>query len=135
MLYAWGDDDAGQLGIGSISDAANAFDQDAFVPEWSHMPAGAQTVAAAAGQSHTLAVTSEGAVYATGYNSDGQLGDGTRNATVSPVAASHPARRPHRRSVGGLQAEHGPHDDRRRLRPGGPTTRARRGSASNPLAS
>ena len=90
-LFAWGDDDAGQLGIGAISDAANHYGYDAAVPEWTHMPAGTQTMGAAGGQSHTLILTTSGAVYATGYNQSGQLGDGSVVATVSPVQSTLPA--------------------------------------------
>ncbi len=90
-LYAWGDDDAGQLGVGTIADAANHYDTDAAIPEWSHMPAGSETLTAAAGQSHTLVVTIGGVAYATGYNFDGQLGTGNTVNTTSPVRVDMPA--------------------------------------------
>ena len=91
-FYAWGDNDAGQLGVGVLADAANKWKGDSLNnEEWVHMPAGSQTVAMAAGQSHSLAVTTAGSVFATGYNADGQLGTGNRTATVSPVATALPA--------------------------------------------
>jgi alpha-tubulin suppressor-like RCC1 family protein len=88
-VYAWGDDDAGQLGVGTISTSGH--NHDAAVPEASDMPAGTTSDALAAGQSHSLFVTTAGVVYATGFNKDGQLGTGNNVATTSPVPADLPA--------------------------------------------
>ena len=90
-VYAWGDDDAGQLGNGTISDPANHFDQDQRVPVAAHMPAGTSSVAVAGGLSDSYAVTTAGAMYAWGFNGDGEVGDGTRTATESPVESDLPA--------------------------------------------
>lgn len=92
-LYTWGDNDAGQLGVGTISDSANHFDQDAATPEPAHLPSGTQVVSMAGGLSDTAAVTTTGAVYVTGYNGYGQLGNGTSGKTTdvtTPVLASVP---------------------------------------------
>jgi alpha-tubulin suppressor-like RCC1 family protein len=43
-------------------------------------------VAIAAGYSHSLALKADGTVMAWGYNSSGQLGDGTTMQRLSPVA-------------------------------------------------
>jgi alpha-tubulin suppressor-like RCC1 family protein len=82
-VYAWGDDDSGQLGVGSYVDSSKW--------EASEMPAGTQSVYVTAGQSTSSAVTTTGAVYAWGYDFDGQLGnDSTVNTTV-PVETDMPA--------------------------------------------
>ncbi len=64
---AWGRNDFGQLGDGSRTE------------RW--LPVGVGTlrgvVALAAGQSHGLALLTDGTVWAWGANNTGQLGDGT----------------------------------------------------------
>ncbi len=47
-----------------------------------------QTGALAQGASHTLRLRSDGSVWASGLNSNGQLGDGTTTPRLSPVAVS-----------------------------------------------
>ena len=88
-VYAWGDNDAGQLGVGTVS--TKGHNSDAAVPEASHLPTGTLAVAVAAGQSHSLFATTTGAVYATGFNGDGQLGTGNSTATSTPVPVDLPA--------------------------------------------
>ena len=90
-VYAWGDNDAGQIGNGEISTPANNFDQDPRVPVPSLLPAGTSAVSVAGGQSHSLAATTSGAVYAWGYNGNGQLGTGDHTATTSPVQTQIPS--------------------------------------------
>jgi alpha-tubulin suppressor-like RCC1 family protein len=85
-VYAWFDDDAGQLGNGLVGPQ---YDSPTPIP--SQMPAGTTSVAVAAGQSHSLAVTSTGAVYAFGFNGSGQLGNGTTTNSVVPVQTTLPA--------------------------------------------
>lgn len=85
-VYAWYDDDAGQLGNGEVG---SQYDSPTPIP--SEMPAGTTSVAVAAGQSHSLAVTSTGRVYAFGYNGRGQLGNGTTTNSDVPVPSSVPA--------------------------------------------
>ena len=82
-VFAWGDNTWGQLGTGNTSDGV--------VP----MPvvasgdlAGKFVVAIAAGNSHSLALTADGKLYAWGYNTYGQLGDGTTTNQSVPVAVA-----------------------------------------------
>ena len=85
-VYAWFDDDAGQLGIGIVGPQYST-----LVPVATKMPAGVSSVAVASGQSHSLAVTSTGGVYAWGFNGSGQLGNGgTANQSV-PVKVAVPS--------------------------------------------
>lgn len=44
----------------------------------------------AAGETHSIAVTTTGLMYAWGYNSKGELGNGTTTSTVRPVKVSLP---------------------------------------------
>lgn len=85
-VYAWLDNDAGQLGIGTIGPQ---FDSPTPVP--SHMPSGTTSTAVAGGQSHSLALTSTGAVYAFGRNGRGQLGNNTMTNSYVPVQSAIPA--------------------------------------------
>ncbi len=82
VAYAWHDNDAGQLGIGSY-DNSNT-------PVASHLPPGTACIAVAGGQSESLFVTSTGVVYATGYGHRGQLGDNSTVNVTSPVLTSIP---------------------------------------------
>ena len=75
-VYAWGLNDAGQLGQGDVATRA--------IPVKVTLPAPA--IAIAAGRVHSVAVLSGGAVYTWGANTFGQLGDGGREAKASPVA-------------------------------------------------
>lgn len=82
-VYAWGDNVDGELGDGSTSDS------DLPVPV--DLPAGVKVAAIAAGEYHSLAVTTTGAVYAWGNNGDGQLGIGTTTNSDVPVEVDLPA--------------------------------------------
>ena len=85
-VYAWFDNDSGQLGIGQC-----CVQFDSQTPVATLMPKGTTSIATAAGQSHSLAVTSTGAVYAWGFNGRGQLGDGNNTNVDVPVQTSMPA--------------------------------------------
>src|SRR5258708_6580006 len=79
---AWGNNWAGQLGDGGVE--ASSTTPKAVV--------GLTNVAAmAAGANHSLALTSDGTVWAWGYNADGELGDGTTLSRNTPeqVAGLH----------------------------------------------
>jgi alpha-tubulin suppressor-like RCC1 family protein len=73
---AWGSGAFGQLGNGATSNSD--------VPVKVRLPKGATVKALAAGDAHGLARTSAG-LYSWGYNSSGQLGDGTTTERNTPV--------------------------------------------------
>jgi Bacterial Ig-like domain (group 3)/Regulator of chromosome condensation (RCC1) repeat len=82
-VLAWGNNGLGQLGNGTNTDSST--------PVAVQLPAGTTIIAIAAGQHHSLALTSTGAVLAWGDNFSGQLGNGTNTNTNTPVAVSAPA--------------------------------------------
>ena len=67
-LWAWGEGEDGQLGHGDT--------ENELVPRRVEALAAERVVHAAAGNSHTLVVTSTGALWAWGYGYTGQLGHG-----------------------------------------------------------
>lgn len=75
-LWTWGDNSSGQLGTDQI-------------PSYSASPvqigSGQSWKAIAAGDYHTLALRSDGTIWAFGNNSSGQLGDGSGATTNFPV--------------------------------------------------
>ena len=75
-LWAWGSNLSGQLGDGSQGGAR-------LVPK--QVQAGTGYKSAAAGRSHTLALKTDGALWAWGSNEQGQLGDGTTTDRPAPV--------------------------------------------------
>jgi alpha-tubulin suppressor-like RCC1 family protein len=82
-LYTWGDNYHGQLGIGST--ATTLARQSIASPV-----AGQYWTQAAAGYNFSLALCSDGSLYAWGSNEDGQLGDGTLMDRLSPVRVVAP---------------------------------------------
>jgi alpha-tubulin suppressor-like RCC1 family protein len=70
-VYATGYNNKGQLGLGN-NDNENNFTEVT-------LPTSANIIAIAAGDYHSLVLTSDGKVYATGSNSDGQLGLGNND--------------------------------------------------------
>ena len=94
-VYAWGDNSNGQLGNNTTS-GANANP----VPVRVRDPAnptdaskGLKATRVSAGYWHSLALGSDGNAYAWGYNSNGQLGDGTRSRRTTPVMVRTPDRK------------------------------------------
>ncbi|GAA2760085.1 RCC1 domain-containing protein [Actinopolymorpha rutila] len=84
QVLAWGSNRLGQLGNPSIGPTSN-------VPVRVALPPGVTVVGVAAGDFHSLAVTSTGGVLAWGSNEFGQLGNGTdRNESRTPVPVSLP---------------------------------------------
>src|SRR5262245_13782680 len=78
-LWTWGDNSAGQLGIGSLSPAASALPIQ--VPGFvARLPAAPQQESIAAEGGHALAIDANGAVWAWGINNSGQLGIGNPGA-------------------------------------------------------
>ncbi len=80
-LAAWGANFGGALGDNTYTDrlAPVAVDQTGVLR-------GKTIVQVTRGNQHTLALTSEGKVYAWGHNFDGQLGDNTTTDRLTPVA-------------------------------------------------
>jgi alpha-tubulin suppressor-like RCC1 family protein len=74
LVYCWGQNAHGQLGIGSFVDSPTPY----FVPGMSN------ATEVTASFQHSCAIKA-GAVYCWGSNSDGQLGDGTTIDRPSPV--------------------------------------------------
>jgi alpha-tubulin suppressor-like RCC1 family protein len=74
-LWAWGYNNYGQLGDGTITNRSAPV-QVGTAANWA---------SAACGGSHTLAVKSDGTLWAWGWNVYGQLGDGTTTQRNSPV--------------------------------------------------
>ncbi|MBZ5734916.1 hypothetical protein K8Z61_10450 [Nocardioides sp. TRM66260-LWL] len=74
-LYAWGDNGNGRLGDGT--GAAR------ILPVQVTVPVGKTITAIAAGETHSLALASDGTVYAWGANTFGQLGNGTKGSATA----------------------------------------------------
>lgn len=79
-LYAWGDNSNGQLGDGTTTRRNTPVAVD-----MSGALAGKTVTSVTAGDYHTVVGTGDGRVYAWGYNSVGQLGDGTTITRKAPV--------------------------------------------------
>ena len=82
-VWAWGNNDSGQLGDGSTDNIFKPFQVTGL--------SGVRTVAAGGGRNefgpggHSLAVLEDGTLRAWGLNDAGQLGDGTTQNRTSPV--------------------------------------------------
>jgi len=83
LVYAWGANEYGQLGIGRSGGYSTT-------PEPVQLPAGVSARSVSAGYFHSLAVGSDGMLYAWGDNEYGQLGDGTTTDRHTPVAVMLP---------------------------------------------
>jgi alpha-tubulin suppressor-like RCC1 family protein len=82
-VWAWGDNDDGQLGLGTAA-ADDAFDDvDRLVPE--KIGGLSDVVMIARGFDHTMALDASGHIWTWGKNADGQLGDGTTDDRDVPV--------------------------------------------------
>ena len=91
--YAWGYNNKGQLGDGTSSPRHTPVrvktpDRSTY-PD---LPADFTYLQVSAGYYHSLAVGSDGNVYAWGLNGNGQLGDGTRDDKHAPVMVRKPDR-------------------------------------------
>jgi alpha-tubulin suppressor-like RCC1 family protein len=80
-VFAWGVNIWGQLGDGTTTSRLSPVAVD-----MSGALLGKTVTAIAAGAAHTVALTSDGNVFAWGYNGDGEVGDGTTTTRLSPVA-------------------------------------------------
>ncbi len=82
-IYSWGDNEYGQLGNGSLVSS------DTLVKVV--LPTGVAARQASCGYWHSLALCSDGNVYAWGENNNGQLGNGTTTNSDIPVKVDLPA--------------------------------------------
>jgi alpha-tubulin suppressor-like RCC1 family protein len=82
-VYAWGNGQYGQLGNGTT-------DLEATTPVRVSLPGGVAATAVSEGYYSSLALGSDGNVYAWGFNGAGQLGDGSTADSPTPVRVSLP---------------------------------------------
>ena len=78
-VWAWGSNYAGQLGYGNIFDRYHTPLLVSSLTDVTRI---------AAGVLHSLALRSDGSVWAWGWSRDGQLGDGSTGYRLTPVAVS-----------------------------------------------
>ena len=81
-LYSWGKNNYGQIGDGTT----NNYNLAVAVKTEGTPMAGKTVVDFSISNEHTVALTSDGQIYAWGRNESGQLGDGTNTASTLPVA-------------------------------------------------
>jgi len=82
QAYTWGRNDYGQLGDGSMT----AFSSMPVAVAAGVVPAGVTFTAVSAGDGFSVALGSDGKVYAWGHNDYGQLGNGFTTDSSEPVA-------------------------------------------------
>lgn len=85
-VFAWGSGASGQLGDGTFQNIVRS--NAAQVVTTGTPMAGKTVTQIAAGSNHTLALTSDGQVFAWGLNSEGQLGDTTQTSRNLPTAVT-----------------------------------------------
>jgi alpha-tubulin suppressor-like RCC1 family protein len=76
-VWAWGSNSNGRLGDGTIITRSSPVSVVGGFTDW---------ISASAGSFHSVAVRANGTVWAWGYNSSGQLGNGTTTDRSSPVS-------------------------------------------------
>jgi alpha-tubulin suppressor-like RCC1 family protein len=81
-VLAWGGNPDGELGNGTTTDSTT--------PVRVSLPDGTTVKEIAAGDAHSLALTSTGQMLAWGFNADGELGDGTTTDRHRPVSVALP---------------------------------------------
>jgi alpha-tubulin suppressor-like RCC1 family protein len=82
-VYAWGEGANGQLGNGKTTNSS--------LPVTVSLPSGTAVTALGSAGNSSLALTSSGHVLAWGSNTTGELGNGTTNDNLRPVAVKIPA--------------------------------------------
>ena len=84
-VYAWGDNDNGQLGVG---DTARRYTAVPVASPFDATQPMTGIVAVAGGNSFSLFLSTSGAVYGVGYNNNGQLGTGDTTQQTAPVTVT-----------------------------------------------
>ena len=87
-LYAWGDDYYGELGNGMSGDTPGGTALMSDTPVVVSLPAGVTPATIAGGGGCAYAISPNGTLYAWGFNSTGQLGDGTTTNNSTPEVIS-----------------------------------------------
>ena len=92
--YAWGSNGSGQLGDGTRGDKrAPVMVRTPDRKTYPDLPEDFTYLQVSAGTDHSLAVGSDGNVYAWGLNGNGRLGDGTGSSRYAPVRVKTPDRK------------------------------------------
>jgi len=86
-VYAWGDNDNGQLGVG-VGDTTRRYTAVPVASPFDATQPMTGIVAAAGGNSFSLFLSNSGAVYGVGYNNAGQLGVGDTVRQTAPVTVT-----------------------------------------------
>ncbi|MBI0136229.1 MULTISPECIES: InlB B-repeat-containing protein [Bifidobacterium] len=95
-VYAWGNNSSGQLGNGTTSYSSQNTPVRVKTPDrktYPDLPADFTYLQVSSGDYHSLALGSDGNVYAWGSNGYGQLGDGTTSSQNTPVRVKTPDRK------------------------------------------
>jgi alpha-tubulin suppressor-like RCC1 family protein len=80
-VYAWGSGEDGRLGNGGEASVSSP-----VAVALSGVLTGGPVTAITAGMHHSMALRGDGTVFAWGRNSDGQLGNGSTNRSLTPVS-------------------------------------------------
>jgi len=83
-VWAWGSNSDGELGDGGTTSSSYAVQVETASGYLSDV------IAVAAGEYHSLALDSNGQLWAWGYNADGELGDGTTTQRLKAVPITTP---------------------------------------------
>ncbi|MDF1884195.1 Ig-like domain-containing protein [Sulfurimonas sp. SAG-AH-194-C21] len=78
-LWAWGRNNYGQLGDATLADKSDPTQENSLSTTWN---------SASAGNFHTVAIKTDGTMWAWGWNANGQLGDGTYTDRNVPTQES-----------------------------------------------
>src|SRR5215471_1528770 len=88
-VWTWGSDVSGKLGDNQVCTDYNDLSHDSLVPLRVHGSGNVgylnSIIAISAGESHNMALRSDGTVWTWGWNGLGQLGNGTTNDAHTPV--------------------------------------------------
>ena len=83
-VYKWGENDCGQLGNGTTTNSSNPI----CINDVESSPLSGKNIVDIYGSSTMIARDSDGKLYSWGYNSDGQLGNGTTENSSMPICIS-----------------------------------------------